>query len=272
MSAADLALPAQGLGCMRLTEPRRAREVVGRALDLGVTLLDTADLYGDGRNEALVGRAVRGRRDEAIVATKFGVVRRPDGGLGLNGDPAYVPVACDASLARLGVDVIDLWYLHERDPAVPIAETVGAMAELVAAGKVRHLGLSQVSGEELREAHAAHPVAAVQSEWSLSRRWIEEMVPVCAELGVPVVPFGSLRTVEGARLSGVLGAIASRRGATPGQVALAWTHSRAAVWGVPVCPIPGTTRVPHLEENAAAAAIALDAAELAELDRAAGAL
>ena len=257
---------------MRLTEPRATLAVVGRALDLGATLLDTADLYGDGLNETLVGRAVSGRRADAIVATKFGVVRRAGGGLGLRGDPAYVPIACDASLARLGVEVIDLWYLHERDPSVPIAETVGAMADMVAAGKVRHIGLSEVSGDELRDAHAAHPVAAVQSEWSLSRRRIEEMVPVCAELGVPVVPFGSLRTVEGSRLNRSLDDLGRRHGVTRGQISLAWVHARAVAWGVRICPIPGTTRVDHLEQNVAAAAIALDPQELERLDDPSGRL
>jgi aryl-alcohol dehydrogenase-like predicted oxidoreductase len=275
---------AQGLGCMRLRERAQADAVIGRALELGVTLLDTADLYGGGRNEALVGRALGGRRAEVVLCTKFGVVRGPGGELALRGDPAYAREACEASLRRLGTDVIDLYYLHERDPAVPIEETVGAMAELVAAGLVRHLGLCGVSGDELRAAHAVHPIAAVQSEWSVVARGVEAMVPACVELGVGVVPYcpqaaglltDDLDAARGALaaagpgsavLADRLWAVARRRGVEPGQVALAWVHARAAAWGVALCPIPGTTRVRHLEENAAAAGMLLDDDELAQLD------
>jgi aryl-alcohol dehydrogenase-like predicted oxidoreductase len=204
----------------------------------------------------------------------------------LRGDAAYVRAACEASLRRLGTDVVDLYYLHRRDPAVPIEESVGAMAGLVAAGKVRHLGLSEVTAEELRAAHAVHPIAALQSRWSLIGRAVEEVVPVCAELGVGLVPYGpqgaglfaidrvtaEARIAEDApHLAGLAGAVhdvATARGVTSGQVALAWVQQRADVWNVPVVPIPGTTRVRHLEANVAALDLRLDAAELDRLDRA----
>ncbi|MFH8568645.1 aldo/keto reductase [Streptomyces sp. NPDC017993] len=292
MGTTGLTVPVQGFGCMRLAA-RSAHDsggrsdpeaVIHRALDLGATFLDTADMYGKGANEELVGRALRHRRDDAVLCTKFGVVRGTGDEWSLRGDAAYVRVACEASLRRLGTDFIDLYYLHQPDPAVPVEESVGAMAELVTAGKVRHLGLSNVTGEELRAAHAVHPIAAVQSEWSLCGRRIEEMVPVAAELGVGVVPYcphgaGLLsgdadtarkRLAEAApgyeELPGRLRALARRRGVRPGQVALAWVQHRADVWGVAVSPIPGTTRVSHLEENIAAADLRLDGEELALLD------
>lgn len=290
LGTTGLTVPIQGLGCMRLgsrgpDDDRSAARLVHRALDHGATLLDTADLYGGGRNETLVGRALGRRRGEAVLCTKFGVVPSPQGGLGTRGDAAYVRSACDASLARLGTDVIDLYYLHDRDVTVPIEETVGAMAELVRAGKVRHLGLSNVTGGDLRAAHAVHPIAALQSEWSLVGRAIEAVVPVCRELGVGVVPYcpqgagglvleptGRPRPPHIAGVSGTLAAtvrdIAERRGARPGQVALAWVQQQAEVWGVAVVPIPGTTQVAHLAENVAATALALDADELARLDQA----
>jgi aryl-alcohol dehydrogenase-like predicted oxidoreductase len=286
-----LAVPLQGLGCMRMTDPPApgsdtADAVIGRALDLGVTFLDTAELYGNGRNEEVVGRALRHRRDEVELATKVGARWAAGGDVVLRGDPGYVRAACEASLRRLGTDVIDLYYLHRRDPAVPIEETVGAMAELVAAGTVRFLGLSEVTAGELRAAHGVHPIAALQSEWSLASRRVEEIVPVCAELGVGVVPYcpqgaglltaapaiAASRLAESAPpLTGrpaVVHEIAARRGVTPGQVALAWVQQRADAWGVPVVPIPGTTRLRHLEENAAAADVRLGAGELDRLDRA----
>jgi aryl-alcohol dehydrogenase-like predicted oxidoreductase len=285
-----LTVPLQGLGCMRMSDPPEpgrdtADDVIGRALDLGVTFLDTAELYGNGRNEEIVGRALRHRRTEAVLATKVGARWNPDGGVRLRGDAAYVRTACEASLRRLGTDVIDLYYLHRRDPAVPIEESVGAMAELVAAGKVRHLGLSEVTADELRAAHAVHPIAALQSEWSLAIRRVEEVVPVCAELGVGLVPFcpqgaglfnADLDTAtaritkdapEYAALPAVVEDIARRRGVTTGQVALAWVQQRADVWKVPVSSIPGTTRLRHLEENVAALDVRLDEEELARLDR-----
>ncbi|MFF8608912.1 aldo/keto reductase [Streptomyces sp. NPDC015346] len=285
-----LTVSAQGLGCMRMGDSARpgsteeAADVIGRALDLGVTFLDTADMYDRGHNEEVVGRALRGRRDEAVLGTKFGVVRGDGDSFALRGDAAYVRQACEASLRRLGVDTIDVYYLHRRDPAVPIEETVAAMAELVAEGKVRHLGLSAVTGAELRAAHAVHPIAVVQSEWSLCNRELERMVPVCDELGVGVVSYapqgrgllGARLDSAGARLAelgpryaelpSLLRKMADRRGVRPGQIALAWVHRQTEVWGLPVVPIPGTTRPEHLAENVAAAGIELDAEELALLD------
>jgi aryl-alcohol dehydrogenase-like predicted oxidoreductase len=207
----------------------------------------------------------------------------------MRGDAPFVRASCEASLRRLGTDVIDLYYLARPHVNVPLEETIGAMAELVAEGKVRHIGLSEVSGEELRRAHAVHPVSAVQSEWSLGARRIEAMVPDCVELGVGVVPFSPngrgllnarddrpeqaaariARTFPGREgLPEVLRAIAAEHGVRPGQIALAWVHHRARVWGIPVTPIPGTRRLEHLEENVAAARIDLDDTELARLDAA----
>ncbi|MFC6010478.1 aldo/keto reductase [Nocardia lasii] len=277
---------AQGLGCMRMGLARKptdfadAADVIGHALDRGVTFLDTAQMYGDGYNESLVGRAVRGRRDEVQLCTKFGVIVHPDGTWTARGDAAFVRQSCDANLERLDVDVIDLYYLHRRDPRVPIEESVGAMADLVAAGKVRYLGLSEVTGDELRAAHAVHPITAVQSQWSLFSRGIEKVVPVCAELGVGVVPFaprGTMKRVavdgtgaqlptERAAFSAGLGSLARKYDATPGQIALAWLHQRARVWNVTVVPIPGTTRADHLDENIAALDIVLDDDDLSRLD------
>jgi aryl-alcohol dehydrogenase-like predicted oxidoreductase len=288
MGATGLLVPGQGLGCMRM-EARTdaggsdAAAVINRALDLGVTLLDTADLYGNGRSERLVGQAVRSRRDEVVLCTKFGALRGADGALAFRADAAYVRAACDASLEGLGTDVIDLYYMHRRDVGVPIEETVGAMAGLVGAGKVRHLGLSEVAGDELRAAHAVYPIAAVQSEWSLCARRIEAMLPVCVELGVGVVPYcpqgagllsGAVDATERlagidpnyARLPELLEGVAQHHGVKPGQVALAWVQQRAEVWGLPVSPIPGTTRIAHLEENVAAADLVLSPDDLALLD------
>ncbi|RZS34232.1 aryl-alcohol dehydrogenase-like predicted oxidoreductase [Herbihabitans rhizosphaerae] len=263
-----LTASAQGFGCMRLDDARpESEKVVHHALDLGVTFLDTAAMYGTkpGDNELLVGRALRTRRAEALLCTKFGV-ELGDGWWKYRGDRDYVHASCEASLRRLGTDVIDLYYLHHRIDEVPIEETVGAMGELVAAGKVRHLGLSNITVEDLRRAHATHAIAAIQPEWSLIDRAIEgDLVPVCAELGVGVVPYcpqgrGQLFAEPAVRR------VASRNGIQPGQAALAWIHSRASKWGVEVVPIPGTTRVSHLDENAAAVGIALSDADLAELE------
>jgi aryl-alcohol dehydrogenase-like predicted oxidoreductase len=277
--APGLTVPVQGLGCMRMVPSRErdAPSVLNRALDLGVTFLDTADLYSDGRNEELVGRTVRSRREEVVLGTKFGALRHPDGAMYFRGDPGYTRAACEASLRRLGIDVIDLYYLHHRDPAVPIGDTVGAMAELVAAGKVRHLGLCEVTGDELRAAHAVHPIAALQSEWSLWSRRVEAVVAVCVELGVGVVPYcpqgaglltgsADVGPPPAVPLLDLLRQVAQRHGAKPGQIALAWVQQRAEVWGIPVIPIPGTVRLAHLEENAAAAGLTLSAEELAELE------
>jgi aryl-alcohol dehydrogenase-like predicted oxidoreductase len=292
-----LTVPLQGLGCMRMSDPAAtgtdsADAVIGRALDHGVTFLDTAELYDSGGNEKIVGRALGHRREEAVLATKCGVRWPTDGGAGHCGDPASIRASCEASMRRIGTDVIDLYYLHRRDPAVPIEESVGAMAELVTEGKARHLGLSEVTAEELRTAHAVHPIAALQSAWSLVSRRVEAVVPACAELGVGVVPYGpqgagllaaDLATdawiaaadprvaADARRLTGLPGLvrdIAKAHGATPGQIALAWVQQRAQAWGVAVVPIPGTRRVRYLEENVAALDVRLDAEELDRLDRA----
>ncbi|MCM0621298.1 aldo/keto reductase [Nocardioides bruguierae] len=302
LGTADAALTVSslGLGCMGMSEfygtPDEAGGIatIGRALDLGVTFLDTADMYGPFTNERLVGRAIAGRRDEVVLATKFGNERAEDGTrLGINGRPEYVRAACDASLARLGVDHLDLYYQHRVDPTVPIEETVGAMAELVAAGKVRHLGLSEASAETIRRAHATHPITALQTEYSLFTRDLEDdILPVLRELGIGLVPYsplgrgiltGAYAPAEGdsrssayfPRLNGenlvtnqalvdALAAIAARQGCTPGQLALAWVLAQ----GEDVAPIPGTKRVRYLEENVGAAAVSLDEAVLAEIEQA----
>ncbi|MFI9326033.1 aldo/keto reductase [Kitasatospora sp. NPDC052868] len=299
----------QGLGCMGMsefygpTDTAEALATLDAALEAGVTLFDTADQYGEGRNEELIGPFVRANRDRVVLATKFGVERKADDPLyrAVRNEPAYIRTAVDASLRRLGVDVIDLYYMHRRNPAVPIAESVGAMAELVAAGKVRHLGLSEVTGAELREAHAVHPIAALQSEWSVFARDVERSaVQAAAELGVAFVPYsplgrgfltGSFAAAEelpaddvrrtqprfnGANAAANLALvepireIAAARGVTTAQVALAWVHQRAEVHGLAVIPIPGTRRRARLAENTAAAVLRLTAEELAVLEPVAG--
>jgi aryl-alcohol dehydrogenase-like predicted oxidoreductase len=296
----------QGLGCMGIsefygdTDEAAARETLEAALDAGVTLFDTADMYGMGRNEEFLAPFVAAHRDGITLATKFANERRADDPSyrAIRNDPPYVRQAVDASLRRLGVDVIDLYYMHRRDPRVPLAESVGAMAELVAAGKVRYLGLSEVTGAELREAFAVHPIAAVQSEWSLFSRDVEKsVVGAAAELGVTFVPYSPLgrgfltgsfqdaaadlagndfrrnqprfsgdNARHNAELLEPVRRVAKAHDATLGQIALAWVHSRARVHGLTVVPIPGTRKASRLRENAAAAAITLDAAELAELE------
>ena len=295
----------QGLGCMGMsefygpTDTEEALATLGRALELGVTLFDTADIYGMGANEELIGPFVRAHRDQVVLATKFAIERRADDPAyrGVNNDPAYIRQAVDASLRRLGVDEIDLYYMHRRNPEVPLAESVGAMAELVAAGKVKHLGLSEVTGAELREAYAVHPIAAVQSEWSLFSRGPERSaVPAAAELGVALVPYSPLgrgfltgafadagklgsddfrrnlpqftgeNAAGNAELVAPIRKIAAERGVTAAQVALAWVQQRAEVHGLTVVPIPGTRKRSRLAENAAATALKLTAEELAELD------
>jgi aryl-alcohol dehydrogenase-like predicted oxidoreductase len=268
---------------------------IARALELGVTFLDTADVYGLGHNEELVGRAVAGRRDDVVLATKFGIVRRPDDNnfRALNGRPEYVRSACDASLQRLGVDHIDLYYQHRADPNVPIEDTVGAMAELVDAGKVRHLGLSEAATDTIRRAHAVHPISALQSEWSLWSRDIEgEVLPTARELGIGIVPYSPLGRglltgqissaddlsrgdfrrgtprFEGENLTRNLEVvdrvrtIATEKGVTPGQLALAWVQAQ----GDDVAPIPGTKRRTFLEENVVALEVQLTADDIAELE------
>lgn len=298
----ELVVSAQGLGCMGMShvygtaDETQSIATIHRALDLGVTLLDTSDFYGAGHNEELLGRALAGRRDQAVLATKFGFANRLGEPTRIRGDAAYVRQACDASLRRLGVDHIDLYYQHRVDPDVPIEETVGAMAELVAAGKVRHLGLSEAGAATIRRAHAAHPIAALQSEWSLWTRDLEpEIAPVCRELGIGIVPFsplgrgfltGRYTSVEGLPESDLrrtqprfadgnleknlaivdkLTELAAEKGVTAGQLALAWVQHR----GDDVVPIPGTRRQKYLEENLAALTIELSADELAAIDAAA---
>lgn len=298
-----LTVSAQGLGCMGMSEyygPADWDESIAtihRALDLGVTFIDTADIYGQGHNEVLVGRAIAHRRDEVQLATKFGIDRSlGDSHRVCRGEPAYVKRACEASLLRLGVESIDLYYLHRPPQTAEIEETVGAMAELVAEGKVRHLGLSEVDSELLRRAHSVHPIAAVQSEYSLWTRDVEtEALDAMRELGVGLVPFSPLGrgfltgTVSAGnltagdwrgrmpRFTGQAGtsnqaiadavrSVADAKGVAPAQVALAWVHAQARRLGIPVAPIPGTKRVKWLEQNAAAADIALTTDELATLD------
>ncbi|MEV4428613.1 aldo/keto reductase [Streptomyces sp. R-07] len=297
-----LAVSAQGLGCMGMSHGYGASDdaqslaTLRHALDLGVTLLDTADFYGAGHNEELIGRAVAGRRDEVVLATKFGFANRLGEPTEVRGDAAYVRQACEASLRRLGVDHIDLYYQHRVDPRVPIEETVGAMAELVQAGKVRHLGLSEAGPDTVRRAHAVHPIAALQSEWSLWTRDLEaEIAPVCRELGIGLVPFsplgrgfltGRYNSVEGLAETDVrrsqprfadgnlernlaivakLDELAEAKGITTGQLALAWVQHR----GDDVVPIPGTRRQSYLEENLAALAVDLSAEDLAAIEVAA---
>ncbi|CAM5647131.1 aldo/keto reductase [Streptomyces tanashiensis] len=298
----SLAVSAQGLGCMGMShgygasDDAQSTATLHHALDLGVTLLDTADFYGAGHNEELIGRAVAGRRDQVVLATKFGFANRLGEPVRVRGDAAYVRQACEASLRRLGVDHIDLYYQHRVDPQVPIEETVGAMAELVQAGKVRHLGLSEAGAHTLRRAHAVHPITALQSEWSLWTRDLEaEIAPVCRELGIGLVPFSPLgRGFLTGRYSSVdelsetdmrrgqprfadgnlernlaivaqLNELAEAKGVTTGQLALAWVQHR----GDDVAPIPGTRRQRYLEENLAALAIELSAEELAAIEAAA---
>jgi aryl-alcohol dehydrogenase-like predicted oxidoreductase len=292
----ELEVGALGLGCMGISDEyvrpedideREGLATIHRALDRGVTLLDTAEAYGPFTNEVVVGRAIRGRRGDVVVATKFGL--HP----GLDGTPANARRAAEASLRRLGVDVIDLFYLHRKDPGVPIEESVGGMQRLVEAGLVRFLGLSEVGAATLRRAHAVHPISALQSEYSLFERGVEaEILPTLRELGIGFVPFsplgrgfltGAFRDADTLppgdfrhnipRLAGaqaranqalvdVVRAVAARRGATPAQVALAWILSR----GEDVVPIPGTRHVRTLDENLDAAELELRPEDLAELD------
>jgi aryl-alcohol dehydrogenase-like predicted oxidoreductase len=304
-----LTVPALGLGCMGMSEfygtgdQQEAERTIHRALDLGITFLDTADMYGPFTNERLVGRAIAGRREEVVLATKFGNQRGEDGSfLGINGRPEYVRAACDASLARLGVDVIDLYYQHRVDTTVPVEETWGALRELVEAGKIRHAGISEAAPETIRRAHAVQPVTAVQTEYSLWTRDPEDdgVLATCAELGIGFVAYspigrgflsGRIRSVddlapddfrrrnprfrgeafqENLRLVDRVREIADEKGVTASQLALAWVMAQSDRPGNPaVVPIPGTKRVAYLEENAAAADVELSDDDLRRLDVAA---
>jgi len=304
LGAQGLRVSEVSLGCMGMsefygpTDEAEALATIARALDLGVTMLDTADIYGHGDNERLVGKAIAGRRERVVIATKFGILRKKDDPSyrGISGRPEYVRAACEASLARLGVDCIDLYYVHRVDAGVPIEDTVGAMADLVRAGKVRWLGLSEPTPATLRRAHAVHPIAAVQSEYSLwSRDPERELLPALRELGIGFVPYsplgrgfltGAIRSAadlaaddfrrgqprfQGENLArnlaiaDALRALGQRLNVTPAQLALAWVLAQ----GEDMVPIPGTKRRKYLEENLAAADIRLPAADLAAIAAAA---
>jgi aryl-alcohol dehydrogenase-like predicted oxidoreductase len=295
-----LEVSAVGLGCMSMTpiygapsEPE-AIATLHRAPEIGIDLIDSSDAYGNGKNEELIGRALKGRRERYVLATKFGQVRGAEGGAAVNGKPDYVRAACDASLKRLGVEHIDLYYIHRVDPAVPIEDTVGAMAGLKQAGKIGHLGISECSPETLRRAHRTHPLAALQTEYSLWTRDAEAgLLELCAELGIGYVAYAPLGrgfltgTVNDAtlgesdrrrehprffkenmdrneRLLPALKELAAAEGCTPAQLALAWLMARKPF----VVPLPGTSKRRWLEENAAAAELRPRAATLAALDRA----
>ena len=302
LGRSGLHVSAIGLGCMGMSQAygtpddHESRLTLARALELGVTFLDTADAYGGGANEILVGGFIRERRNEVVLATKFGILRDPNGTpRGVDGSPDYAKRACDASLQRLGIDCIDLYYLHRVDPKVPIEDSVGAMSQLVEAGKVRYIGLSEASADTVRRAHKVHPIAALQSEYSLWNREPEDnVIPACRELGIGFVPFsplgrgflsGAVTTTEGMRpddfrrslprfqgdhlqqnlaLVSRLETIAAQKGCTASQLSLAWILAK----GDDLVPIPGTKRRTYLESNAAAADIALSAEDMAQLDAA----
>ena len=300
LGRSGVSVSAIGLGCMGMSDfygaadDTKSIETMHRAIDLGVDFFDTADIYGPFTNEELVGRAIRDRRDSVVVATKFGNMRTADGKwLGINGQPEYVRQSCDASLKRLGVDEIDLYYQHRVDPETPIEETVGAMAELVKAGKVRHIGLSEAAAPTIRRAHAVHPIAALQTEYSLWSRDPEgELLDTCGELGIAFVAYsplgrgfltGRYRSIDdlapddwrrnNPRFQGEnfqknldlvarVEVLAKAKGSTPAQLALAWLLSR----GEHVIPIPGSTRIERVEENAGATRVHLSGDDIRSLD------
>ena len=303
LGSEGLVVSELGLGCMGMSEfygtgdEEESIATIHRAIELGITFLDTADMYGPFTNEKLVGTAIAGRRDEVVLATKFGNVRGEDGSFrGVSGRPDYVREACDASLSRLGVDHIDLYYQHRVDPETPIEETVGAMKELVEAGKVRYLGLSEAGPETIRKAHAVHPISALQSEYSLFTRGVEdEVLPTVRELGIGFVPYSPLgrgfltgrwssiedmpeNDTRSARfprfaeenfqknveLADRVREVADGKGITPGQLALAWLLAQ----GNDIVPIPGTKRRKYLEENARAAGVTLTEDDLASIEEA----
>ncbi|WP_427018845.1 aldo/keto reductase [Pseudarthrobacter sp. P1] len=302
LGQAGLAVSRLGLGCMGMSafysgagrDEAESIRTIHRALELGITFFDTAEIYGPYLNEELLAKALAGRRDEAVVATKFGTIRhRSDGSRGMDGSADNVRLSVEGSLKRLNTDHIDLYYQHRMDPGTPIEETAGVLAELIAEGKIRHYGLSEAAPATIRRAHAVHPVAAVQTEYSLWSRDPEaEILPTLRELGIGFVPYsplgrgfltGTIRSLEqleakdfrrhsprfeGENLAANIGivekvdAVAAELGATPGQVALAWLLAQ----GEDIVPIPGTKRTSYLEENAAAEGITLSAAQLAALD------
>lgn len=306
LGASGLVSSVQGLGCMGMSEfygagdEAESQRVLARAVDLGINHLDTSDLYGKGANEELLGRFLKTvRREQVLLASKFGILRDPDAPLGsthdrdMDNSPAYAKLACEASLRRLGTDHLDLYYVHRHDPSLPIEEVVGGLARLVEEGKIRGIGLSEVSAETLRRAHATHPISVLQSEYSLFARDVErEIIPTCRELGIAFLPYsplgrgilaGRIRSLDdlapddlrrnapifsaenlpaNVALVDKVGEIAAHYGAKPGQIALAWLHHK----GDDIVPIPGTKNVRYLEENAAAVDIRLSVEDMALLD------